>query len=113
MPLGIYDLLGIALGRIRLSYDDFCRLDFNEFAAIYNSYATQRDAVYKDRWEQTRWLATIMLQPHLGKNKKLTPHKLLPFEWDKKPAAEKRKEVSPEEHRRRFENLVKRLGDKI
>jgi hypothetical protein len=49
-PKGIYELLGIALGCIGLSYDDFCKLDFNEFAAVYNAFAVQRDTDFKDDW---------------------------------------------------------------
>ncbi len=88
-PKGIYDLLGIALGCIRLSYDDFCNMDFQEFAAVYKAYA---------------------------KGKKITPEKLLPFPWDKKKkvaAAKKAKEYTPEQQRRRMEELVKKLGDSL
>ncbi len=114
-PKGIYDLLGIALGCIRLSYDDFCKMDFQEFAAVYKAYAEQRDFDYKDNWERMRLMASITIQPHLAKGKKITPEKLLRFPWDKKKAAaaKKAKEYTPEQQRRRMEELVKKLGDSL
>lgn len=114
-PKGIYELLGIALGCIRLSYDDFCNMDFQEFAAVYKAYAEQRDFDYKNSWERMRLLAAITIQPHLAKGKKITPEKLLPFPWDKKKvaAAKKAKEITPEQQRRRMEELVKKLGDSL
>ena len=114
-PKGIYDLLGIALGCIRLSYDDFCNMDFQEFAAVYRAYAEQRDFDYKDKWERMRLMACITIQPHLAKGKKITPEKLLPFQRDKKKAAaaKKAKEYTPEQQRRRMEELVKKLGGSL
>lgn len=109
---GIYDLLGIALGCIRLSYDDFCRMNFEEFAAVYKAYVEQRDTDFKDNWQRMRMLATITIQPHLAKNKKITPEKLLPFPWEKaKSSAKKGRDISPEQQRKRMAELAKKLGD--
>ena len=107
--------MGIALGCIRLSYDDFCKLDFEEFAAVYKAYAEQRDTDFKDNWQRMRLLAAIVIQPHLDKRHKITPEKLLPFPWDKTKAAvmKKRSDIAPEQQRRRMEELVRKLGDKI
>lgn len=112
-PKGIYDLLGIALGCIRLSYDDFCRMDFDDFAAVYKAYAEQRDTDFKDAWQRMRMLAAITIQPHLAKGKSITPEKLLPLPWDK--TKEKRKSDKPrmtaEEQRKRMAELARKLGD--
>lgn len=107
--------MGIALGCIRLSYDDFCKMDFEEFAAVYKAYAEQRDTDFKDNWQRMRLLATIVIQPHLAKNKKVTPEKLLPFPWDKPKTSAKKKEagITPEKQRERMAELVKKLGDTI
>lgn len=90
-------------------------MDFQEFTAVYKAYAEQRDFDYKDNWERMRQLASITIQPHLAKGKKITPEKLLPFPWDKKKAAaaKKAKEYTPEQQRRRMEELVKKLGDSL
>ena len=109
-PKGIYELLGIALGCIRLSYDDFCKMDFQEFAAVWKAYAEQRDADFKDRWRRMRLLASITIQPHLARGKRITPEKLLPFPWDK-PTRGSKPTVSAEEQRERMRKLVEKLGD--
>lgn len=107
--------MGIALGGMGLSYDDFCKLDFNEFAAVYNAFAVQRDTDFKDDWARMRMLATIVIQPHLAKGKKLTPEKLLPFPWEKIGSVKKNKglDLTPEQQRKRMAELVKKLGDKM
>lgn len=112
-PYGIFDLLGIALGCIRLSYDDFCKLDFEEFAAVYKAYAEQRDTDFKDNWQRMRLLATIVIQPHLDKRHKVTPEKLLPFPWDKAKAKKQQARITPDKQRERMADLVKKLGDEL
>lgn len=89
-------------------------MDFDEFAAVYKAYAEQRDIDFKDRWARMRLLATIVIQPHLAKNKKVTPEKLLPFPWDKnKKSSTDRPELTPKQQRERMAELVKKLGDEI
>jgi hypothetical protein len=112
-PYGIFDLLGVALGCIRLSYDDFCKLDFEEFAAVYKAYAEQRDTDFKDNWQRMRLLATIVIQPHLDKRHKVTPEKLLPFPWDKAKAKKQQARITPNKQRERMADLVKKLGDEL
>jgi hypothetical protein len=41
----------------------------------------QRD---RNSWEKFRLLATTLISPYTTKGKGLKPHKLWPFEWDKK-----------------------------
>lgn len=108
-------MFGIALGCIGLSYDDFCKMSFEEFAAVYNAYAEQRDTEFKDKWVRMRMLATIVIQPHLAKGKKLTPEKLLPFPWEKsqKRKGKKGPDLTPEQQRKRMVELVKKLGDEM
>ena len=89
-------------------------MDFEEFAAVYKAYVEQRDTDFKDKWQRMRLLATIVIQPHLAKKKKITPEKLLPFPWDKKKNpkhSDKKTELTPEQQRERMAELVKKLGD--
>ena len=54
-------------------------------------------------------LATIVVQPHV--KGKLTPQKLLPFEWEKTTKKKtSQKPVSREESKARFEALIKSNG---
>lgn len=67
-----------------------------------------REATYRNGWEQLRLLASINISPHV--KRPLTPQKLLPLPWDKtkrRPQADV-KEVSKEEAKARFERLAKR-----
>ncbi len=88
-------------------------MEFGEFAAVYKAYAEQRDTDYKDKWARMRLLATIVIQPHLKKGSKVTPEKLLPFPWEKKRKAKKGPSYTPEQQRKRMEELVKKLGDDL
>lgn len=90
-------------------------MDFEEYAAVYASYVEQRDIDFKNDWQRIRMLASIMIQPHLSKNKKLTPEKLLPFPWDKplksKNKEKKSRQLTPDQQRERMAEIVKKLGD--
>lgn len=54
-------------------------------------------------------LAAITIQPYV--KKRLTPHGLLPFPWEKKKPMQKAPAVSKEEAKRRFETVLKKGGD--
>ena len=91
-------------------------MDFDEFAAVYDAYITERDAAYRDEWCRMRTLACIVIQPHLGKGKKITPEKLLPLPWDKTTKVSRKAdtpELTTEQRRARMAEIVKKLGDKI
>lgn len=108
--------MGIALGCIGLSYDDFCRLTFDEFAAVWKAYVERRDTDSKDEWQRMRLLATIVIQPHLGKGHKVTPEKLLPFPWDKQKEEKtggKTRKLTAKQQRERMKELVTKLGDEL
>ena len=80
-----------------------------EFTACCKSYNEQRTAEMHGEWERTRMLATIVVQPHV--KGKLTPQKLLPFEWEKTTKKKtSQKPVSREESKARFESLIKSNG---
>ena len=88
-------------------------MDFEDFAAVYEAYIEQRDTDFKDRWNRTRALAAILIQPHLARGKKVTPENLLPLPWDKKKEGKKKRTITVEEQRRRMEQLVAELGDEM
>jgi hypothetical protein len=91
-------------------------MDFDEFASVYAAYADQRDAAVKDEWSRMRLHATISIQPHLAKGKRVTPEKLLPFPWDRdhKPQnAHNKEELTLEQRRERAQKLVEKLGNTL
>jgi hypothetical protein len=38
---------------------------------------------FRNEWERTRWLATVILSPHAKKGKGVKPKDLIMFEWEK------------------------------
>lgn len=104
--------MGFALGCIRLSYDDFCRLTPDEFNSVCKACLDQEQSQYKDNWERMRMLACITIQPHV-KNK-LTPQKLLPLSWDNRRKSNKAKteHITAKEAEEKKRQIIALLGDK-
>lgn len=102
--------MGIAVGDIGLPYSDFCILTPEEFSHIYKAYSEERTAQYQDGWERMRMLATITIQPYA--KKRLTPHGLLPFPWEKKKPEYTKVSpaVSKEDALKRFEKVLEKTG---
>lgn len=76
----IEDILGIALGCVGMSYDDFCRCTPSEFSAVASSWSKHEDATIKRTWEQTRSIVVSSLQPYCKKALRAT--EVMPFRWD-------------------------------
>lgn len=104
--------MGIAVGCVGMSRRDFCECYFDEFESIFNAWHDMREGRQRDAWERVRTLGAICIQPHI-KNR-VTPQKLLPMPWDKKAITKKETpKLTAEEKRKRFEELVHRLGDEM
>lgn len=106
-PAGVHELLGIAVGCIGMSYDDFCRCTFGEFESICRAWREMNDSRTRDSWERARTVAAICIQPHV--KRRISPRQLIPLPWDKEkeiPRSEAR-ELTAEEKRKRFEELIK------
>ncbi len=105
-------MLGVAVGNIGLSFNDFCALTPEEFRHIYKAYSEERTAQYQDGWERMRMLAAITIQPYSKKT--ITPHGLLSFPWDRRKPVPKPTEATPvvskEDALRRFEELLGKMG---
>ena len=66
-PLGIYELLGMAVGCIGLSHDDFCKCTFEEFESICKAWSDMTEGQNHEAWERARTIAAIIIQPHVKK----------------------------------------------
>ncbi len=97
------------MGCIGLPYDDFCALTPEEFSHIYKAYSEERTARYQDNWERMRMLAAICVSPYSRKG--TTPHRLLPLPWDRAKPKKAAPAVSKEDALRRFEEVLKKMGD--
>lgn len=95
-------MLGIALGCIGMSMKDFCRCTPFEFSSIYKAWQEKIQRQERESWEQTRFLACYMLQPH--SKRKLLPSDICRFSWDKQSRSENEKSISTKD---RFNEIVK------
>lgn len=101
-------MMGVAIGCIGMSYDDFMWLDWGEFRAIYGAWRKYREGVEQSEWERMRMLASICISPHVKHAP--TPQRLLPFPWEK-PKRKNAPKVGKEEAKARFERLVKMMRE--
>ncbi|MCM1293012.1 MAG: hypothetical protein NC111_06430 [Bacteroides sp.] len=101
----------MALGCIHLQLDDFVRLTVEEFDAIYEAYREDREANYRNTWEQMRTHAAITVSPHVKRSP--TPQRLLPLPWDKTKEHRPKADdpiISKEEALERFKQRIKKNG---
>lgn len=75
-----------------MSLGDVLMMRLPELRACFRAHAAAREADHRNRWERTRTLGCMMLQPWA--KGKLDPREMLPLPWDgeqdRKPARRKR-----------------------
>lgn len=98
------DIYRIGLGYLGLSEEELENSTFVTFNYRYEGYM-EREYI---EWDRTRTLALFLLQPHLGKNSKLTPRDLLPLPIDNKPETQSQEPQFTDEQRRIIEEARKR-----
>lgn len=81
-----------------------------QFFLMQKAYYKKQEQRTQESWEQTRWLATFILQPHMKKGKKLQPKDLTTFPWEKhKTKKQTKKEI---EHEMKYAvELYKKIND--
>lgn len=100
-PINVYEMMGVALGVLHLSFSDFMLLTPDEFGQIWEAHNQREENLMHDRWELMRMHAAITIQPHV-KNR-LTPDKLLPLPWERPQRHGGEKEsLTPQERKARF-----------
>jgi hypothetical protein len=90
-----------------MSYGDFIVLTPFEFTKVCEAWNGRQEALTRERWEQTRFLATASLIPH--SKKRLKPTDVIRFAWDEKKQEKIKKPVKKSE-REKFEGLSKKYG---
>lgn len=100
--------MGVAVGCIGMSVDDFCACEYDEFESICKAWGEMNEGRTHDAWERTRVSAAICIQPHV--KGRMTPEKLLPLPWDKKSTRKKKvPALTRAEDKKRFDDLLSRL----
>jgi hypothetical protein len=75
----------MGLGQLRLNPVLLYDLTFTEFGNAMRGHYKEIEEREKAEWERTRWLAAIVVNPHV--KKRITPKDLATFPWEKKEKA--------------------------
>lgn len=73
-------MMGIALGCIGMSMDDFCRCTPSEFRAVYAGWWDMAEGRRREAWERLRMECLCSLQPY--SKKRLEAADIMRFPWD-------------------------------
>ena len=106
-------LLGIAMGCIGMSMDDFFRCTPSEFYAAYEAWNEMQTSRERGRWERIRMQCLCSMQPY--SKSKLTPQDIMRFSWEERGKSEEervknKKPMSREEIMERYRAAKKRAG---
>lgn len=110
-PVDVEHLLGIAMGCMGMSMDDFCRCTPSEYYAAYEAWHDAVDAAERGKWERVRMQCLCILQPY--SKDKLKARDIMQFVWDKEVQTEipeAKEELSREEIMKRYKIAAKRAG---
>ena len=105
--------LGVAMGCMHMSLDDFQTLRPAEFIAAADAWQSSQDADVRRSWEIARTVAAILLQPHA--RRRLTGRSVLQLPWDAAVATRSSQHAparTREQQRRRFEEVCGRLEER-
>jgi hypothetical protein len=73
----------MGMGILRLSPSAFWSMTFGEISLALDANREQEEMRERMQWERTRWLGSMIMQPHLKKGRKLRPKDLMQFPWEK------------------------------
>lgn len=115
--MDISRLLGIAMGCIGMSMDDFCRCTPLEFNEAYEAWQEMQQAQERGAWERMRMQCLCSLQPY--SKDKLRAEDIMRFPWESEERKAKgeesscahgREELSHEELMARYRKARERFG---
>jgi hypothetical protein len=73
----------MGMGILRLSPSAFWSMTFGEISLALDANRESEEMRERMEWERTRWLGSMIMQPHLKKGRKLRPKDLMQFPWEK------------------------------
>ena len=79
-PLGWDEIEQLALGEMAMTWDEFMNYTPRVFANKVKGHHKAIERELQQSWEQTRWLAAIVINPHL--KKQIKPKELATFPWE-------------------------------
>ena len=104
-------MMGLALGCIGMSMDDFCRCTPSEFRAVYAEWQGLQDVLRRESWERMRMECLCSLQPY--SKKRLAAEDIMRFPWeeaDHEREADAKKEPSHAEIMERYRRAKAERG---
>ena len=66
-----------------MGVDEFYDMLPQEFWDKLDGFYELENLRERNKWERARWSTCLLLNIHIGKNKKLKPTDLFEFEWEK------------------------------
>ena len=75
-------IIEIGLGHMRFDPISFFEMTIDDFECAVRGFHELNEIREQQNWERTRWLATIILQPHTKKNQRLRPTDIAQFPWE-------------------------------
>lgn len=72
--------MGIAMGRVGMSRQDFEHCTPSEFSGIVKEYRDREEALYRDGWERTR--VQVVSVANLFSKRGISAKKAFPLPWD-------------------------------
>lgn len=97
--------MGLAMGCVGMSLDDFrCCTPF-EFSAIFEAWQQKEEYTEHRSWDQARFLACSILQPYSKTRLKLTD--VARFSWDTEVVDKDKEQPST---RQRFDEVMEMWG---
>lgn len=103
--------MGMALGCIGMSMQDFERCTPSEFRAVFDAWNGREERRERGEWERVRMSCLCSIQPYSKKRLGVTD--VMEFPWEKEEKREKskeRREESMEEIKARYEAARRRFG---
>ena len=100
--------MGIALGCIGMSMQDFERCTPSEFKATFDAWNGLQERIERSEWERVRMSCLCTLQPY--SKKKLQASDIMEFPWEKQKTKAKKREETREEVNARYERAKRKFG---
>lgn len=77
-------------------------MTFSELQVMAEGKRKLMEEPFKREWERARWMATVFLQPHMKKGRKIRPKDLMTFEWEKPEGSQRKITQADIDELRRF-----------
>lgn len=104
--------MGIAMGCMGMSMDDFSRCTPSEFNEAYEAWSEHHDRMERSAWERMRMQCLCSLQPYSKKT--LTAQDIMRFPWEGKGHVGNEREgqtsLSHEQLMERYRKAASRAG---